>query len=133
VSEAVGNVASLGFAYWFVKLPVRDLAAMEAFYNRALGLEVRDRMTTPDFEEILMAGPGEEKLLILIHYLDTRERDGSNGTLGYVTGDLDAARAHLIACGAAAKGEILDLGFVRVCLVDDPEGNEIELIERRAA
>ncbi len=133
MSGAAGNVAEFGFAYWFVKLPVRDLGAMEAFYTRALGLAVRDRMATPDFDEILMAGPGEEKLLILIHYRNTRDRDGGGGTLGYMTADLDAARAHLIASGATPSGEIIDLGFVRVCLVDDPEGNEIELIERRAA
>ncbi|MEI9849961.1 MAG: VOC family protein [Sphingomonas sp.] len=122
----------LGFAYWFVKLPVRDLAAMEGFYTRALGLEVRDRMATPDFQEILMGLPGEEKLVILIHYLQRRDRDVNGGTLGFLTKDIDAARAHLIACGGTASGEIIDLGFVKVCLVDDPEGNEIELIQRRA-
>jgi predicted enzyme related to lactoylglutathione lyase len=48
------------------------------------------------------------------------------------TDDADAAYARLVAAGAPALSEPHDwLGTLRVAWVADPEGNPVELVQRR--
>jgi catechol 2,3-dioxygenase-like lactoylglutathione lyase family enzyme len=120
----------LGFSLNFLKIRVRDLPAMRSFYSAALGFEERQLLSGPNFEESLLSIPGEAQTLVLLRYHD---RDapaaGSQATIGFTTGDIDAARDRLLGCGATAQGAIVDVGDVRACFVGDPEGNEVELIQ----
>jgi catechol 2,3-dioxygenase-like lactoylglutathione lyase family enzyme len=120
----------LGFSLNFLKIRVRDLAAMRGFYAAALGFEERQLLEGPNFQESLLSIPGEAQTLVLLHYSDRAPPfAGSQATIGFTTRDIGAARARLLASGATAQGEIVAVGNVRACFVGDPEGNEVELIQ----
>jgi predicted enzyme related to lactoylglutathione lyase len=120
----------LGLSLNFLKILVRDLPAMRNFYASALGFEQRQLLSGSNFEEALLSIPGEAQTLVLLHYTD-REAPaaGSQATIGFTTSDIERARAQLLGSGAAAQGDIVDVGNVRACFARDPEGNEVELIQ----
>ena len=49
----------------FVKIVVRDIAAMERFYTAGLGFAVQDRITTADFDEVMLAQKAGTFTLVL--------------------------------------------------------------------
>ncbi|MBC7987630.1 MAG: VOC family protein [Sphingomonadaceae bacterium] len=128
-------MTDFGFALHFIKLRVRDLVRMTAFYREGFGLGILDQLTVAEFDEKVLALPGEKAAIILIQYLDGREptEGGPHATVGFDTRDIEAAHAHLLACGGEAVGGIEDVGFARACFMRDPEGNQLELLEMKAS
>jgi predicted enzyme related to lactoylglutathione lyase len=130
-TSAAAHSATLGF----VKLVVRDLEPMLAFYERVLGLVAAQTIETPEITEKVLRKPGQTAGAGLILY---RHKDGREITLGTAYGpvgfyvrDVDAAFAHAVAHGATPHREPWDAGNLRVAFVLDPEGREIELISVR--
>lgn len=115
----------------FFKLIVSDLDAAQRFYTDAFGLEQRDRIETEQLEEVMLAMPGERFNLVLYRHKDGRALDigSAYGPVGFVTRDLDAAHAHLLALGAKPVRAPFAMGSMRIAFVTDPEGHEIELIQ----
>jgi predicted enzyme related to lactoylglutathione lyase len=116
----------------FFKVIVRDLEGARSFYERALGFEQADFFDTPDFLEAVMRQPGTEFLLMLLQWKDGRDISGAlgHGPTGFFTDDIEGAHDRLVAEGAVAKGGIITVeGGIRVALLDDPEGHEIELCQ----
>jgi lactoylglutathione lyase len=121
--------------FGFMKFVVRDLEAMRSFYERAFGLVVAQSIDLPEITELLMRRPGEETGFSLILYYSKDGREVTVGTghgpLGLYVRDVDAAYAHALKEGAAPHREPWDTEAMRVALVLDPEGHELELISIR--
>ena len=119
----------------FVKLVVRDLDAMLAFYSRVLGLVAAQTVDTPEMTEKILRKPGQETGASLILYFNKDGREtalgSAYGPVGFYVRDVDAAYAHAVANGAVAHRPPWDSGNLRVAFVLDPEGREIELVSVR--
>lgn len=125
------DLAPLGFRLNFFKLVVRDLDAMVAFYRRAFGFEIRNRIDLAGLQEVMLALPEDRFMLVLYHHTDGREIAIGNayGPVGFVTRDVDAAMAHAVASGATPGRGPIDMPGMRIGFVDDPEGHEIEMVQ----
>ena len=116
----------------FFKLIVRDLASAQQFYERSLGFAQEGFFDTADFLEAVMCQPGTDVSMMLLAYKDGRDISAAigHGPTGFFTDDIEAAHAALVAEGAIAKGGIIMVGEgIRIALLDDPEGHEIELCQ----
>ena len=116
----------------FFKLIVRDLAIAQSFYERALGFVQEDYFDTPDFLEAVMRQPGEAFAMMLLAYKDGRDISAAigHGPTGFFTDDIEAAYARLVAEGAVDKTGIFAVeGGIRLALLDDPDGHEIEICQ----
>lgn len=118
----------------FVKIVVRDLAAMERFYVEGLGFAVQNRIEADDFNEVMLAQKDGAFTLVLYHHADQREVGGGNnwGPLGFVVRDCGAAHADLVALGAREVRPPSAFGAMSVSFISDPEGHEIELLQLSA-
>ncbi len=114
----------------FVKVPTRDLAAQSAFYTDAFGFQHRAAFENDAMEEVLIAQEGEAFQLCLMR-LKTPPADAAAiiGVIGFVTGDIDAALLRALDAGASLKQSVFEVDGIRIALVWDPEGNEIELVQ----
>ena len=122
----------VGFRLNFFKLVVRDLDAARRFYTRAFGLvQQGDDVVMPGLREAMLARPGDRFTLVLYQHTDGREitLGSAYGPVGFLTRNLDAALAHVVAEGATCGRGPLDLPGMKVAFVFDPEGHEIELIQ----
>src|SRR5690606_13454835 len=116
----------------FIKLIVGDLVAEQRFYEQAFGFAERGRFETADFDEVILGQDGVDVTLMLLRYTDGRPRPDAraHGPTGFATDDIEAAHAACVVAGAAPKGPVLVVeGGIRVALLDDPEGHEIELCQ----
>ena len=115
----------------FVKIVVRDIAAMERFYTEGLGFSVQDRIEAEGFSEVMLAQKEGAFTLVLYHYTDKRAIDAGNnwGPLGFIVRDCAVAHAGLIAMGAHEVRAPGAFGAMSVSFVSDPEGHEIELLQ----
>lgn len=119
----------------FVKIVVRDIAAMERFYTEGLGFAVQDRIDAEGFSEVMLAQKEGAFTLVLYQHTDQRAVGGGNnwGPLGFIVRDCAAAHADLIAMGAHEVRPPAIFGGMTVSFVSDPEGHEIELLQLPAA
>lgn len=116
----------------FIKLIVGDLAGEQRFYEQAFGFTERGRFETAAFDEVILGQDGVDVTLMLLCYTDGRPLPDAraHGPTGFATDDIEAAHAACVAAGATAKGPVLVVeGGVKVALLDDPEGHEIELCQ----
>ena len=119
----------------FVKIVVRDMAAMEQFYIKGLGFSVQNRIDAEGFSEVMLAQKEGAFTLVLYHHTDQRAVNGGNswGPLGFIVRDCVASHANLIAMGALEVRAPDTFGAMTVSFVSDPEGHEIELLQLPAA
>jgi catechol 2,3-dioxygenase-like lactoylglutathione lyase family enzyme len=127
-----------------VGLSVLELEAATAFYERAFGFEPEVRFELPGaIQGLMMIGPAGVRLELFEH---PESRPGLGGaaplqapaTRGYghfavAAPSIDPLFERALAAGAAslmAPGPSPEPG-VRMAFVADPEGNLIELVERR--
>ncbi len=122
--------------FGLVKFVVRDVEAMTAFYERALGLVVTRTIDLPMLIEKVLAFPGEPGGFSLVLYYNKDDREiavgSGHGPLGLFVRDVDAAFAHAVACGATADREPFSLGDMRIAFVSDPEGHQLEFLSMRS-
>lgn len=123
-----------------VAFRVRDVARSLAFYEGLLGFREAFRVHHPDgrlgliyvqfgpdqFVELFEGGPGE------------RQADPAPDGTGYLhfcitVEDLDGALATLRARGYPAGEARTGTSGARICFIEDPDGNKIELAELNAA
>lgn len=119
----------------FVKLIVRDLEKMRAFYERALDLVVARKVDTETLAELIMMPKGETGGFCLVLY---KAMDGSepvvgtgHGPIGVNVASCDEAYALALREGGREKTKPFDFPGLRVAFAFDPEGHEIEYLERR--
>ena len=113
----------------FVKFNVSDLATMQAFYQNAFGLQVRMRIERPTYTEVVLTNPNGLDLA-LVNYKDNRKiaLGNANGPIGFYLQDVDGAYKNAMAAGAVSRGAPGGAGNIRVAIVTDPEGHDIELL-----
>jgi lactoylglutathione lyase len=121
-----------GFA--FVKFVVRDLHAMRAFYERALQLVAVRTIDTPAITEILMRPQGETEGFCLVLYKSRDDRavtlGDAHGPLGFYVESASDAFENALREGAAPLKAPFEISGLRVAFVRDPEGHELEFLER---
>ncbi|MEP6066113.1 MAG: VOC family protein [Paracoccaceae bacterium] len=116
---------------------VLDEARSIAFYDKAFGLHVADRLDFPNFTLVYLSNSDSEfELELTINKDQTEAYDLGNGYghLAFSVDDLDHEHARFQAEGLAPRklvefapgGEII----ARFFFVTDPDGYEIEVLQR---
>ncbi len=116
---------------------VLDEERSVAFYDKAFGLKVADRLDFPDFTLIYLSNPETEfELELTVNKGQTEPYDLGNGYghLAVSVSDLDSEHARFEAEGLSPRklvsfapaGEVI----ARFFFVTDPDGYQIEVLER---
>ena len=116
---------------------VMDEAKSVAFYTKAFGLKVADRLDFPDFTLIYLSNPETTfELELTVNKGRTEPYTAGNayGHLALVVDDVDAEHARVAAAGYAPKdiknmshdGKLLAKFF----FIDDPDGYKIEVVQK---
>lgn len=108
-----------------------------AFYKKAFGLNVADRLDFPDFTLVYMSSPDSEfELELTINKGRTTPYDLGDGYghLAVSVGDLDAEHARFESEGLNPR-KLVDFApagkrVARFFFVADPDGYQIEVLER---
>lgn len=113
----------------FLKFTVSDLPAMQAFYEKAFGMQVQKHLENPGNTEVILTNP-KGMDLALVRYNDGRKvvLGTANGPIGFYLQDVDSAYKRAMAAGAVSRSPPGGGPGVRVAVVADPEGHEIELL-----
>jgi predicted enzyme related to lactoylglutathione lyase len=113
----------------FVKFNVADQPAMVAFYMKAFGMTLQKKIDNPQLTEIILTDP-KGLDLALVHYKDGRKiaMGSAEGPIGFYLNDVDTAYSKAMAAGATSKSKPGGGGGLRVAIVADPEGHQIELL-----
>ncbi len=108
-----------------------------AFYEKAFGLSVADRLDFPDFTLVYLSNPETEfelELTINKGTTEAYELGNGYGHLAVSVDDLDAEHARFEAEGLAPRKlvEFAPAGklVARFFFVADPDGYQIEVLER---
>lgn len=116
---------------------VLDEARSIAFYERAFGLSVADRLDFPDFTLVYLSNSEsdfEVELTINKDRTEPYDLGDGYGHLAVSVEDLDAEHARFEAAGLAPRKlvEFAPAGerVARFFFVADPDGYQIEVIER---
>jgi predicted enzyme related to lactoylglutathione lyase len=87
----------------------------------------------PEFLEHIMALPGQEAgpNLLLVEYKDGREVGvgPGHGPVGFMTDDIDAVFERAVAAGALSLLPVFEMDGVKIAMLLDPWGHEIELVQ----
>lgn len=125
----------------FFALSVADIDVMASWYETMLGLE-RGEMNGPADGTIRQTTLANGRLFVeLVQHHEAKDRS-SYGIersylvhgifkVGFFVQDIDRAVAELETKGASFRGGIIDLPEqgIRMILVEDPEGNIVQLFE----
>ena len=119
---------------------VRDIDACLPFYRDCLGLPLRRDFDVPGGSHLYELACGDCNLKLVTHRRTPDAANppgGSRGGTGlrYWTmgvDDIEAAVATCEAAGAPIPLPVLELApGVRIAMIEDPEGNVVELLEQR--
>lgn len=117
----------------FFKLNVPDMDAALEFYGKVFGFSIVQTFDEDAFLEHILALPGQEAgpNLLLVAYKDGRDVSvgPGHGPVGLVTDDIEALCAKAVEAGADTIVPIFDMGPVKVGIVLDPWGHELELLQ----
>lgn len=118
-----------------IVLNVRDIAASLAFYRDLLGLNVISppAMSSPVFLRAGVAAPGLPAMLVLVQLPPESPAFAKPRTLHHLAlavapADFDHAEQSLTAAGHALRSGKHPVIPSRTLYLDDPDGNEVELI-----
>ena len=112
-----------------------DLDRSIAFYTKGLGLTALSRMERNEVTEVPVLFPGGGMSLLLIKWKGDAAAPGGKPRIGRLilnVPDLKALAARLAAAGYALERPIAEQPqlHVSVAVVKDPDGNELELVQR---
>lgn len=117
----IGNVA----------INVADIERSERFYVDVLGLEVLNRIRTPDVEELIVGSTTGGSQLILARHGDGRPVVAGGGMwkVYVATDDVEDAFRRAVEAGAevVAEPRLLEQFKVTIGFVHDPDGHLVEL------
>jgi predicted enzyme related to lactoylglutathione lyase len=114
----------------FLRFIVTDLPKMEAFYAKAFGMAVQKRLDNGNNLEVIMTTPGGMDLA-LEYWKDNRKLTlgDANGAIGFYLKDVDGAYKRAMDAGAKSRtAPTGGPGGIRVAVVTDPEGHDVELL-----
>lgn len=133
-------------SFSFTKLVVDDLERMAEYYHQVYGLNKLHHVEEPEgvggepIAEIIM-GPGETmgaESLVMFKFLNRPAPRDQEVILGFITEDLDALAARVLAQGGKHVGVLKEMPHhgVRVLFTTDPEGRlseNVQLLAQPAA
>ena len=119
----------------FYKIFVADLGRSIDFYSECLGFREQRRIDAGKFDEVILAPGKPGANVILCRWKDDRavEPGAANGPTGYFVADVDAITARMTDRGARTVIGPLDYAGMRIAVLADPDGHQIELLCRKAA
>jgi lactoylglutathione lyase len=117
---------------------VRDEARAVAFYGKAFGLKVAERLDFPDFTLVYLSNeetPFEVELTINKGRTTPYVLGDGYGHVAFTVDDLDREHARFQDVGLSPRNIVefnQDGGlFARFFFVEDPDGYKIEVLQRR--
>jgi catechol 2,3-dioxygenase-like lactoylglutathione lyase family enzyme len=117
----------------FFKLNTPDMERALEFYRAAFGFAVARSFDEADFLEHIMELPGQEggPSLLLVSYKDGRDvtPGPGHGPVGFLTAEIEALFAQILAAGGEALVPVSALGPVKFAMLRDPDGHELELVQ----
>ena len=114
----------------FIKLPVTDLEAQGVFYAQAFGFAEEGRFSNDEMDEIVMRQSADDTMLCLMRLKNPpAPADHTIGVLGFTCDDIDGALTRAMDAGAELKQSVFAVQGIKIALVFDPEGNEIEFVQ----
>lgn len=121
-----------------VMVRVLDETRSLAFYKKAFGFDVTNRLDFPDFTLVYLANsesPFEIELTINKGRTEPYELGAGYGHLAFVVEDLDAERRRFEAEGLNPR-KIVEFNregkqIARFFFIEDPDGYRIEVLQRR--
>jgi len=114
-----------------IAICTQNMATMEKFYTETLGFPVVKRW---DDVNIVFVDIGST-LLELIGSADAPTPGTKAGAIDHIAlwvESVDASYQELVAKGVRIQSAPEDFKDVRICFFADPDGNSIELFERKA-
>jgi lactoylglutathione lyase len=116
---------------------VLDEARSVAFYDKAFGLKVAERLDFPDFTLVYLSNaetPFEVELTVNKGRTNPYELGDGYGHVAVSVDDLDAEHARFEAAGLKPR-KIVEFNrdgrlFARFFFVEDPDGYKIEVLQR---
>lgn len=117
----------------FFKLNTANMDAALQFYRATFGFAITMTFDEPEFLEHILGLPGQESgpNLLLVEFKDGRDvtPGPGHGPVGFNTDDIEALFGRAIANGATAVIPVFEMEGVKVAILTDPEGHEIELVQ----
>ncbi|WP_447761951.1 VOC family protein [Sphingopyxis panaciterrae] len=116
----------------FYKIFVKDLERSIDFYGTCLGFSERRRIDAGKFDEVVLAPTKQGASIVLCRWKDGRdiERGDAQGPTGYFVADVDGIAGLMTARGANPVLGPLDYSGMRIAVLADPDGHQIELLGR---
>lgn len=116
---------------------VLDEARSVAFYEKAFGLAIADRVDFDDFTLIYMSNPEspfEIELTVNKGQTDAYDLGNGYGHVAFAVPDLEAEHARLISAGLT-PGDIKQMShdgqaFGKFFFIQDPDGYKIEVLQQ---
>ena len=132
-APAIDIPAAKGPTIMSAAFHVSDLDRAVNFYTKGLGVKVGGRIEHPTVSEIVLMFPGSPTSLLLIApKTGPAPAGGRSGRIVVLVPDLRAAQAQLEAAGYRLRTPITEQKDFKlsVAVAVDPDGNELELIQR---
>lgn len=119
----------------FYKIFVADLDRSIDFYSACLGFREQRRIDAGKFDEVVLAPGKQGASLILCRWKDERavEVGTANGPTGYFVADVDGIASRMSGRGARIMIGPVDYAGMRIAVLADPDGHQIELLQRSRA
>lgn len=119
----------------FYKIFVADLDRSIDFYSACLGFREQRRIDAGKFDEVILAPAKQGASVVLCRWKDGRaiERGAAQGPTGYFVADVDGISARMIDRGARTAIGPVDYAGMRIAVLTDPDGHQIELLARSPA
>jgi lactoylglutathione lyase len=116
---------------------VNDIERSLAFYTGVLGMQEQQRFDLADgVKEVILAFP-ESKGAGVILMWNTRPvtytRGDSYSRFVMMVTDLDAALQHLQSNSVKVTKATTEIGALRYCMIEDPDGYTIEVLQIKRA
>ncbi len=116
---------------------VMDEAKSVAFYEKAFGLKIADRLDFPDFTLVYLSNPEttfELELTVNKGRAEPYTAGNAYGHLALVVDDVDAEYKRIADLGYAPK-DIKNMShdgkpLAKFFFIDDPDGYKIEVVQR---
>jgi len=125
-------------AFAAAKLVVADIDRLETFYCGALGFTVTARIADGEgaaqIREIFLGLGNAPSQLALIHYVNLPAPQPGGAIVALMVDDIAATLASVLAHGGSDLSGVIDAPAynLRLAFVADPEGHQLELMQRTA-
>ncbi|HEY9091840.1 VOC family protein [Parasphingorhabdus sp.] len=116
----------------FYKVFVTDIERSIEFYSKCLGFSEDRRIDAGEFDEVVLTPSKQGASIILCSWKDGRAIDGGDaqGPTGYFVSDVDKIAGRMTERGAKAIIGPVDYSGMRIAVLADPDGHQIELLGR---